>query len=86
MSTSSSSDASIIESNNLSTNESSSGKHILEDYGALFMPYQHEHLASDEDDEETGAQEENDQPEDEDGIRPSQIRYRFERNIPSEEW
>ena len=44
MSTSSSSDASIIESNNLSTNESSSGKHILEDYGALFMPYQHEHL------------------------------------------
>ena len=27
--------------------------HILEDYGALFMPYQHEHLVSGKDDEET---------------------------------
>ena len=58
MSTSSSSDASILDSNNSSTNESNNDKHFLEDNGAVFLPYQHEPLASDGDGEETGAEEE----------------------------
>ena len=53
----------------------------------FFLPYQHKHFASDRVDEETGAEEEeNDQVVDKDGIRPSQLRDRFERNIPLDEW
>ena len=51
------------------------------------MPYQYEPLASDNSDESEGADDEGtDQAEDEDGIRPSQLRARFERNVALNEW
>ncbi|XP_065069592.1 uncharacterized protein LOC135694689 [Rhopilema esculentum] len=87
MSSSSSSDASITESNNATLNESSDEEGFAKVYGAVFMPYQYEPLASDNSDESEGADDEGtDQAQDEDSIRPSQLRDRFERNVALNEW
>ena len=82
MSSSSSSDVSITESNNATLNESSGEEGFAEVYGAVFMPYRYKPLASDNSDESEGADDEGtDQAVDEDGIRPSQRCERFERNV-----
>ena len=87
MSSSSSSHASITESNNATLNESSDEEGFAEVYGAVFMPYQYEPLVSDNSHESEGADDEGtDQAEDKDSIRPSQLRDRFARNVALNEW
>ncbi len=89
--------SSSSESNNGSGLDDSMSSSSHEDepmavYGGVFQPYQHEPLASstDESDEEGGEQDDgrhdDDRPEDEDGIRPSQLRDRFEGEIALNQW
>ena len=62
-------------------------------YGGPYLPYQHEPLASElasssksEDGPRGATGRREDEPQDKDGIRPSQLRARFEGTVSLQEW
>ena len=73
---------------------SSDGEDVVT-YGGPYLPYQHEPLASESassSESEDGPRERGgrrlaeDEPQDKDGIRPSQLRARFEGTVSLQEW
>ena len=84
-----SSDHTSITAQSSSSNEGE----LIGAYGGQYLPYQYEPLATSSEsdeasdgDEERARRDREDQPEDEDGIRPSQFRDRHKVVVALDQW